>query len=81
VRDTIKHEISTAVHNPYGFDTAYEISKEHQPFLVTGYFNPDDILDTAIFIKYKSTRKDALFIKHGVYAWQAFLHQGKYPHQ
>ena len=65
VRDTIKQETSPTVSNPYGFDTAYEISKEHQPFMITGYFNPDNELDTAILSRHKSTGKDALFIKHG----------------
>jgi len=65
VRNTIKQLIAPAVSNPYGFDTTYEISKEHTPFMVTGLFNSDDILDTAILIRHKSTGKDALFIKHG----------------
>ncbi len=77
LRDTIKPETSPAVHNSYGFDTAYEIAKEHQPFLVTGYFNADNILDTAILIKYKSTGKDALFIKHGGTDKSVLLKTGK----
>ena len=31
--------------------------------MVTGYFNDDDILDTAILVRHKLTNKDALFIK------------------
>jgi hypothetical protein len=77
VRDTIKQETSPAVSNPYGFDTAYEISKEHQPFMVIGYFNPDDILDTAILVRHKSTGKVALFIKHGRTDKSFFLKNGK----
>lgn len=65
VTDTTKQDAISSAANPFGFDTSYEISKEHQPFMVTGYFNPDDILDTAILIRHKSTGKDALFVKHG----------------
>ena len=65
VTDTIKQKTSPIVSNPYGFDTTYEISKDHQPFMVTGYFNTDEVLDTAILVKQKSTGKVALFIKHG----------------
>jgi hypothetical protein len=64
VTDTTKREAMSAASDPVGFDTTYEISKEHQPFMVTGYFNTDDILDTAILVRHKSTVKDALFIKH-----------------
>lgn len=63
-KDTISQAIPLAVPNPYGFDTTYEISKEHTPFMVTGFFNPDKTLDTAILIRHKSSGKDALFIKH-----------------
>lgn len=63
--DNHQGKISQTVSNVYGFDTSYEISKGHQPYLVTGYFNTDNILDTAIIIRHKSTGKDALFIKHG----------------
>jgi len=65
VTDTTKQETISAASNPFGFDTTYEVSKKHQPFMVTGYFNPDDIWDTAIIVRNKSTGKDALFIKHG----------------
>lgn len=65
LRDPNKSETSLTDPNPYGFDTAYEISKKHQPFMVTGYFNPDTVLDTAVLVNHKSTGKDALFIKHG----------------
>lgn len=61
----IKSNNSPTVSNPYGFDKSYKISKEHTPFMVTGYFNLDNVLDTAILIRQKSTNKDALFIKHG----------------
>jgi hypothetical protein len=63
--DTIKQQTLLAVNDQYGFDSTYELSKEHQPFLVTGHFNADFILDTAIIVRHKSTGKDALFIKHG----------------
>ena len=58
-------ETSFTVSNSYGFDTTYEISKGHKPFIVTGYFNEDNVLDTAILIRHKLTSKDVLFIKHG----------------
>ena len=63
--DTIKHETSPVFSNSYGFDTAYKISREHTLFVLTGYFNPDNILDTAVLIRHKTSGKDALFIKHG----------------
>lgn len=65
VTETTKQETLSATSNPFGFDMTYEVSKKHQPFMVTGYFNSDDILDTAILIRHKSSGKDALFIKHG----------------
>jgi hypothetical protein len=77
VTDTTRQETSSTVSNPYGFDTSYEISKKHQPFMVTGYFNPDDILDTAILIRHKSAGKDALFIKHGGTDRSILLKNGK----
>ena len=64
-RDTTKQVAAPIVSNPYGFDTSYKISKKHTPFMVTGYFNPDKVLDTAVIIRHKATGKDALFIKHG----------------
>ncbi len=75
--DIIKYESSGNAVNPYGFDTAYEISKGHQPFMVTGLFNPDDILDTAILIRHKITGKDALFIKHGLTNNSILLKKGR----
>lgn len=59
-----KHTAKTAS-NLYGFDTTFEISKKHNPFILTGYFNQDKILDTAILVKQKTNKKGALFIKHG----------------
>ena len=78
VTDTIHHDtVSPAVSNPYGFDTAYEISREHKPFIVTGYFSPDSVLDTAILIRHKSTGKDVLFVKHGGTDKSFLLKNGK----
>lgn len=77
VTDTRKLQTSPTVFNPYGFDTTYEISKGHQPFMLTGYFNPDDILDTAILVRHKSKSKDALFIKHGGTNKSFLLKNGK----
>jgi hypothetical protein len=77
VVDTTKQETTSAASNPFGFDTAYEISTGHQPFMVTGYFNPDDILDTAILVRHKSIGKDALFIKHGGTDKSFLLKNGK----
>jgi len=75
--DTTKHETSPTASDLYGLDTAYDLSKEHQPFLVTGHFNPDKILDTAILVRHKSTGKDALFIKHGGTDKSLLLKNGK----
>lgn len=77
VTDTTKLETSQAVLKQYGFDSTYEFSKTHQPFLVTGYFNADDILDTAILVRQKSTGKDALFVKHGMTDKSFLLKKGK----
>jgi len=77
VADTTKQQTSPTVSNPYGFDTAYGISKEHQPFMVTGFFDADDILDTAILVRHKSTGKDALFVKHGGTDKSFLLKNGK----
>lgn len=74
---TTNKQVAPSVSNQYGFDDTYDISKEHQPFFVTGYFNPDDILDTAILVRHKSTSKDALFIKHGRTDKYFLLLQGK----
>ena len=63
--------------NPYGFDTLYAISKGHEPFMVTGYFDTDAILDTALIIRQRSTGKDALFIKHGGTHKTYLLRSGK----
>ena len=77
VTNTTKNESPYIVSNSYDFDTAYQVSKEHQPFMVTGYFNPDKILDTAILVRHKSTGKDALFIKHGGTNKSFLLKSGK----
>ncbi len=77
VTDTTKKETSQSVSKHYGFDSTYELSKGHKPFIVTGYFNADDILDTAIIVKQKSTGKDALFIKHGGTDKNFLLKKGK----
>ena len=65
VTDTINQQTLSTVNNQYGFDSTYRFSNEDKPLIITGYFNPDSILDTAIIIRHKSTGKDALFIKHG----------------
>jgi len=65
VKDSKKHETVLPASNAYGFDTSYNTSTTHKPFMVTGFFNPDNTLDTAIIIRHKVTGKDALFIKHG----------------
>jgi hypothetical protein len=78
IPDTIHHKTSfLAFSNPYGFDTAYEISREHQTFMVIGYLNLDNILDTAILIRHKLTGKDALFVKHGGTEKSFLLKNGK----
>ena len=77
VTEIIKQEILPTTFNAYGFDTAYEISKEHKPFMVTGYFNLDNDVDTAILVRHKSMGKDALFIKHGGTDKSFLLKNGK----
>ena len=75
--DNSQNQKLPTVSNVYGFDTSYEISKGHQPYSVTGHFNADSILDTAVIIKHKSTGKDALFIKHGGTEQTILLKDGK----
>lgn len=48
---------TSTVSNSYGFDTTYVISKEHTPFMVTGFFNQDQTLDTAILTMAAKVRK------------------------
>ena len=74
--ETVKQILPTPS-NQYGFDTTYDIAIEHKPYLVTGYLNADDILDTAILVRHKSTGKDALFIKHGKKNKIFLLQEGK----
>ncbi|HSC53524.1 MAG TPA: hypothetical protein VLC98_07890 [Phnomibacter sp.] len=50
---------------PFRFDDNFTISSSHHPYMVTGYFNPDNYLDTAILVRHKQTGKDVLFIQHG----------------
>ncbi len=73
----IKQVIAPAVFNPYGFDTTYDLSNEHTPCIVTGFFNSDEFLDTAIIVRHKTTGKDALFIKHGGTDKSFMLKNGK----
>lgn len=77
VTDTTMQQTSNSVSNLYRLDTTYEVSNDHQPFIVTGYFNADDILDTAILVRHKLTGKDALFIKHGRTDKSYLLKNGK----
>lgn len=48
-----------------GLDDQYDISTNHKPYMVSGYFNPDEIMDTAILLQDKKTGKEGLLIKHG----------------
>ncbi len=75
--ETIKQVTTTGVSNLYGFDTSYEISKEHTQFMVTGYFNHDRTLDTAILVRQRLSGKDALLIKHGGTDKSFLLTKGK----
>ena len=75
--EAAKQAAAPIVSNPYGFDMSYEISKGPTPFMVTGYFNSDDILDTAVLIRHKTTGKDALYIKHGGSDTSFLLKKGK----
>ena len=77
VADTVKHATIPPVTNPFGFDTAFEISKQHARFMVTAYLNTDNLLDTAVLIRHKLKGKDALFIKHSATASSFLLKSGK----
>jgi hypothetical protein len=72
-----KEENVYNVSTSYGFDTSYDLSNTHNPFLVTGFFNADDTLDTAMIIRNKATGKDALFLKHGGTNETYFIKTGK----
>jgi hypothetical protein len=76
-RDTTTLATKSNNTNLPGFGTDYMISRKHKPFLVTGYFNQDNILDTAILIRHKLSGKDALFIKHSDTAEKFLIKTGK----
>lgn len=59
-----KNTIVNRFENLYGYDSSYIISKTHKPYIVTGYFNSDNSLDTVIIVRNKKSGKDALLIKH-----------------
>ena len=77
VTETKKGKIVLTVSNICGFDTSYDISTKHQPFLLTRFFDRDNTLDTAIIVRHKSTGKDALFIKHSGTDQNYLLRNGK----
>jgi hypothetical protein len=43
----------------------YFVATSHDPYFITGYFNNDEILDTAIFFRKSGNIKEGLLIKHG----------------
>ncbi|WP_156026797.1 hypothetical protein [Sporocytophaga myxococcoides] len=57
--------ILTSYISSLGLDEQYDISTNHNPYMITGYFNLDDIGDTAILLQDKKTNKVGLLIKHG----------------
>jgi hypothetical protein len=71
------NRINSSSNNYQWFDRDYEFSKDHKPFILTGYFNQDPILDTAVIARHKVTSRDALFIKHGASATTYLLKSGK----
>lgn len=58
-------------------DTSYRISTTHTPYRVTGFFNEDNILDTALLVRHTTTAKDALMIKYGGTNNSILLRNGK----
>jgi hypothetical protein len=51
--------------NHLGLDKQYYVSTNHDPYLISGNFNYDEIMDTAILLQDKVSGKEGLFIKHG----------------
>lgn len=61
----------------YGLDTSYRLSTTHTPYKVTGHFNEDNLLDTALLVRHSTTAKDALLIIHGGTNNTILLRHGK----
>jgi len=57
--------ILTAYISSLGLDEKYYISTNHNPYMISGYFNWDEIMDTAVLLQDKITGKEGLLIKHG----------------
>ncbi len=69
--------ILTTYINSLGLDEQYDISINHNPYMITGYFNLDEIVDTAILLQDKKTGKEGLLIKHGASEEQYLLGAGQ----
>jgi hypothetical protein len=61
VRDTMLDKYIEDI----GIGNLYFASTIHDTYQIEGYFNSDQILDTAIIVKHKKNNKDGLLIKHG----------------
>ncbi|NCT93101.1 MAG: hypothetical protein GXC72_01650 [Chitinophagaceae bacterium] len=61
----------------FGFDTSYSIAANHQPYILTGYFNDDQVPDTAVILKEKAGLNEVLLIKHGNTDQVFLLRNGK----
>jgi hypothetical protein len=58
-------------------DSLYRISTTHTPYSVTGHFNEDNVVDTALLVRHTTTAKDALLIKFGGSNNTMLLRNGK----
>lgn len=73
--NTLKEQKSFAT--LFGFDTGYTIAASHKPYIITGYFNDDAILDTAVIVQEKTGASEALLIKHSNTDQVFLLQNGK----
>lgn len=58
-------DFSSDLLSRYGFDHTYSLSTTHHPYMVTGYFNGDQDLDTAVIVRHQPKGNDELLIVHG----------------
>jgi len=63
---------------PPGVDSTYPFSEAYSQYSITGYYNNDDIIDTAFLLRLKRTNtKAALYIKHGGINQNVLFRDGK----
>jgi hypothetical protein len=58
-------EMISDIQHDTDIDSAYTIIKNRDQFLITGLFNPDNIIDTAQILTEKKTGRHVIFIQHG----------------